>query len=158
LLILELAGPDSGRRAIWSNIVKGRKANSREHTDVVFQVGGIKINVMVTPTKANKYHQVKDRDRTILIHDSLSRFRYEYLLGGTEDEPSPWFFGAFQMNLNLPTLNHWTETLWRHAVDEEIIKPVQSHGSVTVWHAHWYEPRWSKLITELVKTGTLTKE
>jgi hypothetical protein len=155
LLLLEIAGPDSARRAIWSNIVKGRTSNSREATDVMFSYGGIKKIVLVTPTKTNKYHQVKDKNRTLLVHDGLSRFRYEYLLGGDEDEPSPWFFPAFQLNLNLPTLDHWMSTIWREAIDEGNIVPVQNYGTVTLWKVLWYEPRWQKLLSRLVKDGTL---
>jgi hypothetical protein len=82
LLLLEMVGADSENRAVWSHIVKARSERSLTATNAHFHAAGADELIYVVPT--TKYHKIEQPGRVILLHDGLTRFRYEYLLGGDE--------------------------------------------------------------------------
>lgn len=159
LLLIELPDVTSAIEAIWSHIVKGRTERNLTDTNAYFHVGGVTRRIRVVPS--TKYHRDKKvTDRLILLHDGLTRFRYDYLLCGSVDEPSPWFLPALQLRLPIPVLPHWSETLWTAARANHLVTPADTtYGSATVWKLNaseiWIES-WSKMIQELVKAKKLT--
>jgi hypothetical protein len=113
LPLLELVGADSENRAVWSHIVKARSERSLTATSAHFHAGASKDVICVVPT--TKYHKVEQSGRVILLHEGLTRFRHQYLLGGDDNEPSPWFMLALQQHIPIPVLPHWAPVLWAKA-------------------------------------------
>ncbi len=161
LLLIELPDVTSAVEAVWSHIVKGRSERTLTNTNVYFNVGGVSRRIQVVPT--TKYHRDKKAtDRLLLLHDGLTRFRYDYVLGGSADEPSPWFLVALQMRLPIPVLPHWSPVLWTAAQENNLVVPTDAvYGAISVWKLRasdsWID-NWSKMIKELVKTKKLTAE
>ncbi len=155
LLLLELVGADSENRAVWSHIVKARSERSLVDTNAHLHVGAATETIQVVPT--TKYHKVEQAGRVILLHDGLTRFRYEYLLGGDDDEPSPWFMQALQQHIPIPVLPHWTPMIWAKARDLRLVQPANvSFGPVVVWQLHLNQDAWNQIIQDLVKTRKVT--
>lgn len=161
LLLIELPDVTSAIEAIWSHIVKGRSERTLTSTNVYFNVGGVSRRVAVVPS--TKYHRDKKAtDRLLLLHDGLTRFRYDYVLGGSVDEPSPWFLVALQMRLPIPVLPHWSPMLWVAAQENNLVVPADVvYGAISVWKIRandsWID-NWSKMIQGLVKNKKLTAE
>ena len=161
LLLLELVDVTSANEAIWSHIVKGRTERNIVSTNAHFQLGDIQSAIKVIPS--TKYHKIKlpKDNRIILLHSGLSRFSYDYLLGGNIEEPSPWFLLALQMRLPYPILPHWINTLWRKAQAEDLVESIsKTYGDTSVWRfrANSYQVmKWGELLTKLVKTKELTE-
>ena len=157
LLLLELVGADSENRAVWSHIVKARSERSLTTTSAHFHAGASKDGICVVPT--TKYHKVEQSGRVILLHDGLTRFRYEYLLGGDDDKPSPWFMLALQLHLAIPVLSHWASTVWAAARGRKLVRPVDvSFGPATVWKLDLNLSSWESVVQDLVKTRKVAAE
>jgi hypothetical protein len=157
LLLLELTGADSENRAVWSHIVKARTERSLTATHAHFHVAGAQHTIRVVPT--TKYHKVEQAGRVLLLHDGLSRFRHDYLLGGDAEEPSPWFLPALQLRLPIPVLSHWARGLWQAARHEDLVRPVATaYGPAPVWGLGDNLPGWEKLVQGLIKARKLTAE
>jgi len=150
LLLLELVGADSENRAVWSHIVKARTERSLVTTNAHFHAAGVDEAICVVPTI--KYHKVEQAGRVILLHDGLTRFRHLYLLGGSEDTPSPWFMPALQMHLPIPVLPHWAPIVWHQALAERLVRPVETcFGAAVVWKLNVRPISWERLVQDLVK-------
>lgn len=157
LLLLELVGADSENRAVWSHIVKARSERSLTATSAHFHAGASKDVICVVPT--TKYHKVEQSGRVILLHEGLTRFRYEYLLGGDDDTPSPWFMLALQLHLAIPVLPHWAPALWQAARDRELVEPAKTaFGPAMVWKLDVNQNTWERTVQDLVKTRKVTAE
>lgn len=155
LLLLELVGADSENRAVWSHVVKARAERSLTDTQASFHAAGAEHIVQVIPTV--KYHKVEQTGRLILLHDGLTRFRFDYLLGGG-DAPSPWFLPALQLRLPIPVLSHWAGTLWERALGDLIRSVSVSFGPPVVWRLNGNVSSWSAVISDLIRAGRLTAE
>lgn len=159
LLLLELVGADSENRAVWSHIVKARTERSLTDTNAHFFAGGAQHTIRVVP--ATKYHKVEQSGRLILLHDGLTRFRYDYLLAGSADAPSPWFLPALQLRLPIPVLPHWAPTLWTAAQDNKLLKRAKiAFGPTIVWQLFAdgiFADAWAKVVQKLVKAKQLTE-
>ena len=157
LLLLELVGADSENRAVWSHLVKARSERSLVATGAQFYAGGAAEVICVIPT--TKYHKVEQSGRVILLHDSLTRFRYQYLLGGDDEQPSPWFLPALQMQIPIPVLPHWAPVIWTNARERNLVQPVDvSFGPAVVWQLDLNQNTWERMIQELVKARKVTAE
>ncbi len=157
LLLLELVGADSENRAVWSHIVKARSERSLLATSAHFHAGAPKDVICVVPT--TKYHKVEQSGRVILLHDGLTRFRYEYLLGGADDEPSPWFMLALQQHIPIPMLPHWAPVIWARARELSLVQPADlSFGPAVVWQLDLSQNTWERMIQDLVKARKVTVE
>lgn len=158
LLLLELVGADSENRAVWSHIVKARPERSLTATRACFHAGGAEHVIQVIPS--TKYHKVEQTGRVILLHDGLTRFRYEYLLAGTAEDPSPWFLPALQLRLPIPVLPHWTTTLWAAALADHVVQAVTcAYSPVAVWRLASDDPRrWGAIIQHLIQAKQLSVE
>lgn len=158
LILLELVGADSENRAVWSHIVKARTERNLTATHAHFHVGGVQHTIRVFP--ATKYHKVEQSGRLILLHDGLTRFRYDYLLSGTADQPSPWFLPALQLRLPIPVLPAWASALWAAAQHERLVQAVNiAFGPATIWRLLADElARWSALVQDHIRTKKLTPE
>jgi len=150
LLLLELVGADSENRAVWSHLVKARSERSLVATGAHLHAGGAAEVICVVPT--TKYHKVEQTGRVILLHDGLTRFRYQYLLGGDEEEPSPWFLPALQLHLAIPVLPHWASVVWTEARSSRLVQPADaSFGPAVVWKLNTHPVSWEHLVQRLVK-------
>jgi hypothetical protein len=157
LLLLELVGADSENRAVWSHLVKDRSERSLVATGAQFHAGASKDVICVVPT--TKYHKVEESGRVILLHDGLTRFRYEYLLGGNDNTPSPWFMPALQQHIPIPVLPHWAPVLWTKAREKKLVQPADlSFGPAVVWQLDLNQNSWERMIQDLVKTRKVTVE
>lgn len=159
LILIELTGVTSAVEAMWAHIVKGRTERSLVATTLYFNVGSVSHNLRVIPQTSYK-RATKERSRMIIQHEGLSRFNYDYLLGGDVETPSPWFYQALSVKLPYPVLRHWAEPLWVHAVDGNLVVPVRTAYGVSAWKLHatdYYLNGWQKLITSLIKKNILTE-
>ena len=158
LILLELTGADSENRAVWSHIVKARTERTLTATHAHFHVGGVQHTIKVIPT--TKYHKVEQSGRVILLHDGLTRFRYDYLLAGAADAPSPWFLPALQLRLPIPVLATWAPTLWTAAQYDRLVQLVDvAFGPAVVWRLLIDEKNqvlWNALVQDLVRSRKLT--
>jgi hypothetical protein len=157
LLLLELVGADSENRAVWSHIVKARSERSLTATSAHFHAGASKDVICVVPN--TKYHKVEQSGRVILLHDGLTRFRYEYLLGGDDDAPSPWFMLALQQHIPIPVLSHWAPVIRAKARELSLVRPADvSFGPAVVWQLDLNQNTWERMIQDLVKARKVTVE
>jgi hypothetical protein len=157
LLLLELVGADSENRAVWSHIVKARSERSLTATNAHFHAAGADETICVVPT--TKYHKIEQPGRVILLHDGLTRFRYEYLLGGDDDVPSPWFMLALQQHIPIPVLPHWASAIWAKARELSVVRPADlSFGPAVVWQLDLNQNAWEQMIQDLVKARKVTVE
>jgi len=161
LLLLELPDVTSAVDAIWSHLVKGRSERSLTGTNAHFYSGGVHHQIKLIPS--TKYHRDKKiTDRLLLVHDGLTRFQYQYLMGGSLDEPSPWFMVAAQQCLPIPLLPHWAPVLWGHALTKGLVTIADTvYGDIAVWKMHAGSSQldnWVKLIQDLVQAKKLTAE
>jgi hypothetical protein len=157
LLLLELVGADSENRAVWSHIVKARSERSLVATGAQFHAAGADETICVVPT--TKYHKVEQSGRVLLLHDGLTRFRYEYLLGGDDDVPSPWFMLALQQHIPVPVLPHWAPVIWAKARELSVVQPTNvSFGPAVVWKFGLNPNTWEQMIQGLVKARKVTVE
>lgn len=159
LILLELTGATSAVEAMWAHIVKGRTERSLTPTTLHFNVGSVSHNLRVIPQTSYK-RATSQRDRMIVQHEGLSRYRYDYLLKGDMDTPSPWFYQALALKLPYPVLLHWAKPLWIHAIDGNLIRPIPTAYGVSAWKLHandYYLNGWQKLISTLVKKKVLTE-
>lgn len=160
LILLELTGATSAVEAMWAHIVKGRTERSLTPTTLHFNVGSVSHNLRVIPQTSYK-RATSQRDRMIIQHEGLSRYRYDYLLKGDMDTPSPWFYQALALKLPYPVLKHWTKPLWIHAINSNLVVPIKTAYGVSAWTLHaddYYLTGWQKLITNLIKKKVLTAE
>ena len=158
LILLELVGADSENRAVWSHIVKARAERNLTATHAQFFAAGAQHTIRVIPS--TKYHKAEQSGRLILLHDGLTRFRYDYLLAGAADAPSPWFLTALQLRLPIPVLPGWATTLWGAALAEKLVQPVTcAYSPVAVWQllAGGLDA-WGAMIQRLVRARKLTAE
>ena len=158
LIFLELAGVEVQNRAVWANIVKGRPTRSLTETETHFHQGPSETRITVIP--GTRYHKIEANGHLFLMHTGLTTFKQEWLIGGTDQEPSPWFAVAYQRNLPLPILPHWTTTLWKAAIAANLVAPADTNaGPVTLWRVyHEYTERWTALLGRLVHNKMLTQE
>ena len=92
--------------------------------------------------------------RVILLHDGLTRFRYEYLLGGDDNEPSPWFMLALQQHIPIPVLPHWAPVLWARAHELSLVRPADvSFGPAVVWQLAQFYDLEIALVNKLPEAG-----
>jgi len=156
LLLLELTGVDTANRACWANIVKHRPERTLTDTNATFIMGNA-TPVRVIP--ATKYHKLERPNRLLLLHNSLTRFQLDYLLGGSHDQPSPWFASALQNNVPLPMLDHWLLPVWKGALARRLVTLASTiAGPVNVWRINHQEPeRWLAMATEMIKAKLLTE-
>ena len=157
LLLLELTGVDTQNRAVWANIVKHRPERTLTLTDAIFQMGQKVEPIGVIPT--TKYHKVERPGRVLLLHDGLTRFQMNFLLGGSHDQPSPWFAAALQATVPLPVLDHWITPLWKAAIAEKLLLLAQViAGPVNVWRLSHETATWRRMISRMVYAKMLTVE
>ena len=156
LVLLELVGADSENRAVWSHLVKARSERTLTATTAHFHAAGAQHTLQVIPT--TKYHKVEQAGRVILLHDGLTRFRHDYLLGGTAGEPSPWFLPALQLRLPIPVLPAWAGTLWQAALADKLVQAADvAYGPALVWKLQADNlASWAKLVQRLVRARQLT--
>lgn len=159
LVLLEVTGTTTAMEAIWANIVKGRTVRYVVDTEITFNVGATSRRVRVHPQTT--YKRQSARSRMLLMHEGMSRYEYRYLIGGTVEEPSPWFQQAVQLRLPFPMLSHWTRDLWRYAVDDNLIMPIKQSYGMTAWKllaTDYFTTKWQKLISTMVRDGVLKEK
>jgi hypothetical protein len=161
LILIELVGVAQANEAAWANIVKQRSERSVTDTNLTFTVGSLEKAVRVTPLKGRYKRAVKIQDRVLIKHEGLSRFNQDWLIGGSLERPSPWFFQAAANKLLFPILPHWSNTLWKAGINERLVIACNNQYGVSVWefkHQDYYAKRWEKLVIELIKGKQLKEE
>lgn len=158
LILIELVGVAQANEAAWANIVKQRSERTVVDTDLTFTYGSFHKIVRVSPLKGRYKRAVKIQDRVLIKHEGLSRFNQDWIIGGSLENPSPWFFQAVANKLPFPVLPHWTSTLWQTGISEKLVVACDNSYGVSVWqlkHEDYYSERWKKVVLELIKNRKL---
>lgn len=161
LTLLEMYGQEQVVRSI-AYYLKGAPVLAKART--IKEIPTVKIlrdghssDVRMDPNVAKQFKivSIPDSDRPgymtlIMLHPHFSRMDGRFMLGGTEEEPSPWFPRSFQNLIKVPFLFGWGATLWRVGIENGLI-----NNRGIYWSLNTDSNRWQKLIGRLVKEGQL---
>ena len=152
VLFMTAFGPPQAIRAVWAHLVKHRKKRTLTPTNIKVSEGPLVTTVQTMPN-VNRYHMINvtvDGQQGICImrHD-MNRLHAEYVVGGTEDEPSPWFEMALGQIPTLPYREEWLTALWQMGVYARLIEPVDKCTSaLRFWRVHTDDGQWRGLISD----------
>jgi len=163
---LEMYGPEQSVRAIAFHIkghpdLKGRRT-MQQLTNLHYynEEGGTTSMLQFDPGTVPDYKMItitKDHEpgfiTMLFIHPWFSRMEQRFILGGTVDEPSPWFANAFQKVVPIPFMESWTEELWKAAVNKGLVQPLDS--TKLAWQINSSKWQWQRLVESMIKAGTL---
>jgi hypothetical protein len=139
--------------AFRANIYKNRRTTQLVSTDIkVFDPKGEERIVRVIPK--TKYHLLNTNHHYVIMHEGFDKLHMNYLLGGDDETPSPWFQYAVQNFISVPFLSQWTQELWQAAVAESLVEKLSAQG-VTAWRLYRRGDDWQELILSLRKDGGL---
>jgi len=152
LLYLELRGATEATRAIWANIVKRRDERSLTPTNVkLINPGDRTGTISVIPR--TKYHMRIKGDRLAMFHHKLDRLHRNYVLGGDDETPPPHFQITLQQKIDIPFLQEWTQTIWKKALELELVEKMDSFG-ISCYEIKQYA-NWHQVLTLLYEKGEL---
>ena len=162
MLLLSLVGPQTALLAVHANIVKHRPERTLVATQVMLRKGAEQFTVRTVP--GNKYHisampEVDGQKTVIILRTDFSKLGgHRYILGGTEDEPSPWFESAMSNLPTLPYKTEWLPVLWKEAQKAKLIAVpcYMNQVGIGVWQVSAQEVQWQKLLKELILKGALS--
>lgn len=156
LILMEMQGPVEAMRAIWAHIVKNRQATTSHDPTVPTDVNIDGKKIMVDPK--DRYRQVSEAGHLFIIHSGFLQTERKFIMGGTDTEPSPYFFQFLQRQVpSLPFLEEWIPQLWRLGVANELILPCKTQGtSQMFWEVpeqYYYRRKpysWRKAVQEVL--------
>jgi hypothetical protein len=155
IVILALQGPQQAIRAVWANVVKNRRERSATPTEVILFRGMKKEVLKVDPT--NRYHMVtlNDWDALAVLREDVNRIQAKYILGGSEESPSPWFPNALKKLDKLPYKTEWLPTIWQQAIESNLIKEqTTAQSAIPIWRIYPHSlPAWVKLWKGMIQKG-----
>jgi hypothetical protein len=156
LVYLEMFGALEGQRAIWANIVKHRTGTTGHDPTVKTEVTVDGKIVIVHP--ADRYLQMTVRNHVCVLHGSMAHAERAYIIGGSMEQPSPWFYQFLQKQIDgLPFLEEWLPQLWKLGLEHELIVSCQTQGTAEMFwainkRASWRrkEYSWEDVVKEIV--------
>lgn len=154
LVFMTLFGPPQAIRAVWAHLVRKRTKRSLVATNIQVSEGPNVFTVHTMP-HLNRYHMTPvsidgQQGICILRHD-MNRLNAEYVVGGTEDEPSPWFEMALGQIPTLPYRKEWLPMLWQMGISEDLITEVDSNRCISAlrfWKINTYDSTWRRMLSQ----------
>lgn len=163
---LELYGPEQPVRAIMFHIklhpdlVKARTNKSLTNLKHYNgDTGNTRMLVYdpLTVKDAKMFTITKDHEpgfiTMIMAHPFFSRMEQRFILGGTKDEPSPWFASAFQRVVPIPFMDHWTMPLWERGINHKLVKHISVKPNI--WEISSNIDLWRRQVERMIQTGVL---
>lgn len=146
---LELVGPMSANRAIWSHMVKRRDGDGEQMTDIHFHAnsGSQQLHVDMN----TKYVVIDEPGYPYIIMDKhFGKRSRRFFTGGDEDRVSPYFGDAVKINLpTVPILQEWLPRLWVIAINESLVTQQEVFGTdIRAWSLSLNEHHWQRIIKE----------
>jgi hypothetical protein len=80
----------------------------------------------------------------------------EFMLGGDEEIPSPWFKTSLQRLVSVPFLPEWTDDLWREGVKKSMVYKPDLCVGAQVWILKTYAEKWEDTMGEMLREGTIS--
>lgn len=161
LALIELHGPMTTVRAIWAHVVKSRKSNEVEQSD-------IKVNVGIGWTSlwipgGTKFNKLEEKNYLLLWSPAWGEKKRSYIFGGDLDTPPIHFMDGLRQNvLGLPVLSKWEKELWKAGIEGGQIIPLNTYNaSLFAWDI---TPKgsssdiesWPAILQRLVLNGTVS--
>ena len=134
LMFIEIAGVPSARNAMWAHLMRRRPATSSDAPDptsIRYWINGDEERINLAAK--TKYQTVNIEDRIIVMHPDFKKDRRVCFVGGSIDEPSPFFAEALRMNSNIPFMPEHIPALWKIAIEERAITAMNSYGGLFAW-------------------------
>lgn len=154
LLLLALEGPEQATRACWANVVKKRRGTRLTDTELTLKTQTKEMVVSVFPN--SRYHSCREGDVLIVLNHRLDKLNSRFVIGGDEETPSPWFPRALEKLDRLPYMAAWIPTLWRAAIQDDLIVPMSTdYASIRVWRVGNNQARWQSIVRHLLRDGRL---
>jgi hypothetical protein len=139
--------------AIRANIYKNRRTRSLVATEVkIFDEHGNAETVRVIPK--TKYHFINHRNHYIFFSEGFDKLHMRFLLGGDEENKSPFFTYAMQQFVQVPFLSGWADELWIEGIKAELITRLAGVGA-TAWKLNKKSEAWIELVQHLRTEGGL---
>ncbi len=142
--------------AIRANIYKNRRTRSLVATEVqVFDEQGHAETVRVIPK--TKYHFTNHHHHYIFFSEGFDKLHMRFLLGGDEENKSPFFTYAIQQFVQVPFLSGWSDELWAEGIKAGLITKLAGVGA-TAWKLDKKGEAWIELVQHLRAEGGLRVE
>jgi len=155
LQFIELYGPITAMRAIWSDIVQGRKNGDIASIDTKLMVEGKQVTLQV---RGGTSFIKREIDKRIYIMDhGWTDAERRFFMGGDLDTPSVYFMDAFRINVpDVAILPEWIPDFWRLGVKKGLVFPIKTYGALFAWTIKLVgnnEQTWDDLTKEFILNG-----
>ena len=146
LLYLDIFGATEAMETVHAHLVKHRKGHNPTVTNL--ELVGEEITILQVVPRT-KYHKIYEQGHLLIINPHLNRLNRDWLLGGDENTPSPWFRITLAQKIDVPFLPQWADTLWTRGLKEGLISPAQCWG-VNCWKIEKQTQNWRELVLEII--------